>query len=129
MLYYVIAYIHYDLQVSCGLQNCTDVLAGVPDQCTDTCVTACVAGHKMAVVKVEEGSYIPEEEDPLALAVPATKAEQEVCYVPCTSCCRPEPFGQRWCQNYPIRICGWIWTVLTEVFINFLRASEIVEGC
>lgn len=79
---YVIAYIHDDVQVFCGLQNCTDVLTGVPDWCTETCVTACVAGHKVAVVKVEEGSYIPDEEDPLALAVPATKAEQEVCYVP-----------------------------------------------
>ena len=57
------------------------MLEGVPDWCTKTCVTACVAGNKVTVVKVEEGSYIPEEQDPLALTVPATKAEQEVCCV------------------------------------------------
>ena len=79
---YVLAYIHYDLEVFYGLQNCTDVLEAVPDLCMETCVTACVAGNKVAVVKVEEVSYIPEEEDPLALTLPATKAEQEVCYVP-----------------------------------------------
>ena len=79
---YVIAYIHYDLQVFCGLQSCTDMLEGVPDWCAETCVTACVAGNKVAVVKVEERSYIPEEQDPLALTVPETKAEQEVCCVP-----------------------------------------------
>ena len=66
----------------CGLQNCTDVLEGVPDWRMETCVTACVAGSKVAVVKVEEVSCIPEEEDPLALTAPETKAEQEVCYLP-----------------------------------------------
>jgi hypothetical protein len=38
-------------------------------------VTDCVAGSKVAVVKCEE------EEDPLALTLPAIKAEQEVCYI------------------------------------------------
>ena len=56
------------------------MLEGVPDWRTETCLTACVAGSTVAVVKVEEVSYIPEE-DPLALTLPATKAEQEVCYV------------------------------------------------
>jgi hypothetical protein len=44
-------------------------------------VTVCVAGNEVAVVKVEEVSSIPEEEDRLALTVPATEAEQEVSYV------------------------------------------------
>jgi hypothetical protein len=38
-------------------------------------VTDCVAGSKVAIVKFEE------EEDPLALTLPAIKTEQEVCYV------------------------------------------------
>lgn len=66
----------------CGLQGCADVVEAVSDLHTETCVTTCVAGNKVAVVKVEDVSYIPEEEDPLALTLPATKAEQEVCYVP-----------------------------------------------
>jgi hypothetical protein len=43
------------------------------------CLTASDDGNK--VIKVEEGSYVSEEEDPLALTVPGTKAEEEVSYV------------------------------------------------
>jgi hypothetical protein len=46
------------------------------------CVTGRVAGNTVALVKAEEVAYIPEEEDPLAVTLPATLAEQEVCYVP-----------------------------------------------
>jgi len=46
------------------------------------CLTASYDGSK--VIKVEEGSYVSEEEDPLALPVPATKAEEEVSYVQLT---------------------------------------------
>jgi hypothetical protein len=54
-----------------GLQNCTDVLEAVRDSCTETCLTA-------SDIKVEEDSYMPREEDPLAVTSPAVKAEQEV---------------------------------------------------
>jgi len=53
------------------LQNCTDVLEPVSGLCTETCLT-------FPDVKLEEGSDMPEEEDPLAVTSPAVKAEQEV---------------------------------------------------
>jgi len=66
----------------CDLQKCTDVLDNVPDLCTEMCLTT--SGDGSGVVKVEEGSYDSEEEDPLALPVPATKAEEEVSYIQST---------------------------------------------
>jgi hypothetical protein len=69
--------------VYCDLQNCTDVLEAVPDLCTEMCVTASDDGNKD--IKVEEGSYVSEEEDPLAVTLPATKAEEEVSNVQQTS--------------------------------------------
>jgi hypothetical protein len=54
-------------------------LETVPDLCTEVCLTASDDGGKD--IKVEEGSYVSEEEDPLALTVPATKVEEEVSYV------------------------------------------------
>lgn len=65
----------------CDLQKCTDVLDTAPDLCTEICLTT-ADGSK--VIKVEEGSYVSEEEDPLALPVPATKAEEEVSEVQLT---------------------------------------------
>ena len=60
------------------LQNCTDVLEPVSGLCTEMCLTA-------SDVKIEEGSDIPEEEDPLAVTPQAVKAEQEVSNV-CVTC-------------------------------------------
>ena len=60
------------------LQNCTDVLEPVSGLCTEMCLTA-------SDVKIEEGSYIPEEEDPLSVTPQAVKAEQEVSNV-CVTC-------------------------------------------
>jgi hypothetical protein len=54
-----------------GLQNCPDVLEAVHDSFTELCVTACD-------IKIEEGSDMAEEEDPLAVTSLAVKAEQEV---------------------------------------------------
>jgi hypothetical protein len=65
--------VYYDLQ------NCTDVLEAVPDLRTEMCMTASDDGSN--VIKVEEGSYVSEEEDPLALTLPPTKAKEEVSYV------------------------------------------------
>jgi len=104
-----------------GLQNCTDVLDPVPGFCTETCLTA-------SDIKVEEDSDIPEEEDPLAVTSPATKVEEEVSYI------QETPYslalgGPRWYQKYPVRIGGWIWAVLIEVFVNSLHASTTVLWC
>ena len=52
-----------------GLQNCTDVLEPVSGLCTEMCLTA-------SDVKLEEGSYIPDEKDPLSVTSLAAKAEQ-----------------------------------------------------
>ena len=61
------------------LQNCTDVLEPVSGLCTEMCLTA-------SDVKIEEGSYIPkEEEDPFSMTPQAVKAEQEVSNV-CVTC-------------------------------------------
>ena len=61
-----------------GLQNCTDVLEPVSGLCTEMCLTA-------SDVKLEEGSYIPDEKDPLSVTSLAAKAEQEVSNV-CITC-------------------------------------------
>ena len=60
------------------LQNCTDVLEPVSGLCTEMCLTA-------SDIKLEEGLYIPEEEDPLSVTPQVVKAEQEVSnvYVTC----------------------------------------------
>ena len=60
------------------LQNCTDVLEPVSGLCTEMCLT-------VSDVKLEEGSDMLEEEDPLAVTSPAIKAEQEVSnvYITC----------------------------------------------
>jgi hypothetical protein len=71
--------------VYCDLQKCTDVLETAPDVCTEMCLTA--SDDRSKVIKAEEGSYVleEEEEDPLALTVPVTKAEEEVSYVQLTA--------------------------------------------
>jgi hypothetical protein len=64
--------------VYCVLQNYTDVLDSVSGVCTEMCLT-------VSNVKLEVGSYMPEEEDPLSVTSPAAKAEQVVSnvYVTC----------------------------------------------
>jgi hypothetical protein len=54
------------------LQNCTDVLEAEHSVCTETYLTA-------SDIKVEDDD-VPEEEDPLAETLPATKVGQEVSY-------------------------------------------------
>ena len=79
---YILREYTYEWGVYCDLQKCTDVLDTAPDTCSEMCLTASDDGS--TVIKVEEGSYVLEEEDPLALTVPATKAEEEVSYVQLT---------------------------------------------
>jgi hypothetical protein len=62
------------------LQDYTDVLESVSGVCTETCVTA-------SDVKLEQGSYMPEEEDALCVTSPAVKAEQDVSNVSMTCEC------------------------------------------
>ena len=97
------------------------MLDPVPGFCTETCLAA-------SDIKVEEDSDIPEEEDPLAVTSPATKCEEEVSYI------QQVPYsmalgGPRWYQKYAVRIGGWIWAVLMEVFGNFLSGSATVLWC
>jgi hypothetical protein len=66
--------------VCCVLQDYTDVLQPVSGVCTETCLT-------VSDVKLEQGSYMPEEEDPLSVTSPAVKAEQEVSNVSMTCEC------------------------------------------
>jgi len=97
------------------------VLDPVPGFCTETCLAA-------SDIKVEEDSDVPEEEDPLAVTSPATKGEEEVSYMQQTFYSMALG-GIRWYQKYPVRIGGWIWAVLMEVFFNCLSASTTVLWC
>jgi hypothetical protein len=67
--------------VYCGLQNSTDIVTAIPGLCTEICLTGSDDGNKLVDIKVEDGSVIQEVEDPLAVTLPAVKAEQEVSYV------------------------------------------------
>ena len=60
------------------LQDCMDLLTAVPGSCSETCVTSPDDGNEFTSIKVEEVSYIAEEEglEPMTSAI--TKAEPEV---------------------------------------------------
>jgi hypothetical protein len=60
------------------LQNCANVLETAPGLCTVACLP-------ISDIKVEEGSDIPDEQDPLAVTSPAVKDEQRVSnvYITC----------------------------------------------
>jgi len=60
------------------LQDCMDLLTAVPGSCSETCVTSTDDGNEFTSIKVEEVSYIAEEEglEPMTSAV--IKAETEV---------------------------------------------------
>ena len=53
----------------CVLQNCTDVVEPVSGLCAEMCLAA-------SDIKLEEGSYMSEEEDPLSVTPQVVKAEQ-----------------------------------------------------
>ena len=61
-----------------GLQNSLDLGETVPSVCSETCLTVSADGSEVSDIKVEEVLATQEEEDPLAVALPAIKAEQEV---------------------------------------------------
>jgi hypothetical protein len=78
-------------------------------------------------IKVEEESDVPEEKDPLAITLTATKAEEEVSYIQQSSYSLAL-LGRRCCKKYPSVVCGWIWAVLMQVFMEFVSASKTVVG-
>ena len=64
-----------------GLQNIMDLEETVPSVCSETCLTVCADGSEGSDVRVEEVLHTQEEEDHLAIALPAVKAVDTVCYV------------------------------------------------
>jgi pimeloyl-CoA synthetase len=55
-----------------------DLRETVPSVCSETGLTHSADGIEVCDIKVEEVLETQEEEDPLAVAVPAIKAEHEV---------------------------------------------------
>ena len=64
-----------------GLQNSVDWGETVPSVCSETGLTVCVDGSEGSDVRVEEVLHTQEEEDHLAVELPAVKAADTVCYV------------------------------------------------
>ena len=64
-----------------GLQNTMDLRDTVPSVCCDTCPTVSADGSEVCDIKIEEVLPTQEEEDPLAIALPAANPAYEVCYV------------------------------------------------
>ena len=63
-----------------GLQNSIDLGEIVQPVCSETRLTVSADGSEVCDIKVEEVlATQEEEEDPLAIALPAVKAEHEVC--------------------------------------------------
>jgi len=67
--------------VCVGLQNSMDLEETVPSVCSETCLIVYVDGGAVCDVKVDEVLATQDEEDPLAIALPAVKAADKVCYV------------------------------------------------
>jgi hypothetical protein len=64
-----------------GLQNSVDLGETVPSVCSETHLTLSADGSEVSGIKAEEVFHTQEEEDPLAVALPAVKAVDTVCYV------------------------------------------------
>jgi hypothetical protein len=64
-----------------GLQNSMDLGETVPTVCGETCLTVCADGSEVSDVRVEEVLHTQEEEDRLAVALPAVNAADKACYV------------------------------------------------
>ena len=65
-----------------GLQNSMDLGETVPSVCSETCLTVCVDGSEVCDTRVEVLRIQEEgdEEDCLAVALPAVKAADKVFY-------------------------------------------------
>ena len=64
-----------------GLQNSVDLEETVPPVCSVTRLTVCADGSEGSDMRAEETLHTQEEEDPLAVALPAVTAADTVCYV------------------------------------------------
>ena len=64
-----------------GLQNSMDLGETVPSVCSETRLTLSVDGSVVSNMRVEEVLQTQQEEDHLAVALPAVKADDKVCYV------------------------------------------------
>ena len=53
----------------------------VPSVCSETGLTVCVDGSEVRDMRVEEVLHTQEEEDRLAVVLPAVKSADTVCYV------------------------------------------------
>jgi hypothetical protein len=60
------------------LQNCVDLLKVVPGSCSETGATFSDEGGGVTSVKVEEGTDIQKEEDPVPVSCSLIKGEHEV---------------------------------------------------
>jgi len=67
--------------VCVGLQNSMDLGETVTSVCSETCLTVSADGGEVCDIKVDEVLATQEEDDPLAIALPAIKAADKVCYV------------------------------------------------
>jgi hypothetical protein len=57
------------------LQDTMGLSQAGPDSCSETSLTSSHDGNQLVSIKVEEGTDIQEEEDPLLITFPVTKAE------------------------------------------------------
>ena len=64
-----------------GLQSSMDLEETVPSVCSETGLTVCADGSEGSDIRAEEVLHTQEEEDHLAVALPAVKAANTVCYV------------------------------------------------
>jgi len=53
----------------------------VPSVCSETCLTLSADGCEVSNVRAEEVLHTQKEEDHLAVALPAVKAADKVCYI------------------------------------------------
>jgi hypothetical protein len=64
-----------------GLQNSVDLGETVPSVCSETCLTVSAGGSEVSDLRAEEVLQTQEEEDRLAVALPAVNAVDKVCYI------------------------------------------------
>jgi len=67
--------------VCVGLQNSVDLEETVTSVCSETGLTVSADGSEVSNIRAEEVLQTQEEEDCLAVALPAVKAADKVCYV------------------------------------------------
>jgi hypothetical protein len=68
------------------LQISRDILKVEPGLYRETCVSSSHDGYEATDVKVEQISYIEEDENPVPIMFPAVKAEREVSLCWCVHC-------------------------------------------